>query len=273
MNSTPPPKAIEPHNAEIVRADEQLAHAHEQIARADEELARLSEQLAKMERDAASPPSAGPGPQSPSAGPDPQSPPRRPALRALVGLPLAACIVVAALVLQSSYGGGAKLVVARWAPQLVSTPSLPPENAPLPAQPAPSIVQVAAAEAAPPQATPLAQTAPQDAAPTATAALADHTQLLQMMARDLANVERNIEQLKANQQQIASENSKAIEELKATQEEIKRVLARVSEQNLPKTSPPPTQPTPTLRKPERTLQSPYARARPRIPREWIYDEW
>jgi hypothetical protein len=188
-------------------------------------------------------------------------------------LPLAACIVVAALVLQSSYGGGAKLVVARWAPQLVSTPSLPPENAPLPAQPAPSIVEVAAAEAAPPQATPLAQTAPQDAAPTATAALADHTQLLQTMARDLANVERNIEQLKANQQQIASDNSKAIEELKASQEEIKRVLARVSEQNLPKTSPPPKQPTPTLRKPERTLQSPYARARPRIPREWMYDEW
>src|SRR6266576_3668838 len=151
--------------------------------------------------------------------------------------------------------------------------SLSPENAPLPAQPAPSIVQVAAAEAAPPQATPLAQTAPQDAAPTATAALADHTQLLQTMARDLANVERNIEQLKANQQQIASDNSKAIEELKASQEEIKRVLARVSAQNLPKTSPPPMQPTPTLRKPERTLPSPHARARPRIPREWIYEEW
>jgi len=254
MNSTSTPKAIEPHNALIARADEQLAHAHEQVARAGEDLARLSEQLAKREREAARPPSAGPGPQSP---------PGRPALRTLVGLPLAACIVVAALVLQSSYGGGAKLVVARWAPQLVSTPSLPPENAPLPAQPAPSFVQVAAAEAAPPQATPLAQTAPP----------ADHTELLQTMARDLANVERNIEQLKANQQQIASDNSKAIAELKASQEEIKRVLARVSEQNLPKTSPSPTQPTPTLRKPERTLQSPYARARPRIPREWIYDEW
>ena len=38
------------------------------------------------------------------------SPPRRPALRALVGLPLKACIVVAALGLRSSYGGGAKLV-------------------------------------------------------------------------------------------------------------------------------------------------------------------
>ena len=265
MSSTSTPKATEPHNALVARADEQLAHVHEQIARADEELARLSERLAKMEREAARPPSAGPGPQSP---------PGRPALRALVGLPLAACVIVAALVLQSSYGGGAKLVVARWAPQFVSTPSLPPENAPLPAQPAPSIVQVAAAEAAPPQATPLAQTAPQDAAPAVTAALADHTQLLQTMARELANLERNIEQLKANQQQIASDNSKAIEELKASQEEIKRVLARVSEQNLPKASPPPTQPTPTLRKPERTRQSPYARARPRIPREWIYDdEW
>src|SRR6478752_6215012 len=169
-----------------------------------------------MERNAARPSSAEPGLQSP---------PRGPAIRALVGLSLAASIVVAALVLQSSYGGGAKLVVARWAPQLVSNPSLPPENPPLPAQPARSIVQVAAAEAAPPQATPLAQTAPQDASPTATAARPDHTQLLQTMARDLTNVERNIEQLKANQQQIARDSSKAIEELKASQEEIKRVLA------------------------------------------------
>jgi hypothetical protein len=280
MNSTSTPKPIEPHDALIARADEQLAHVHEQIARADEELARLSERLAKMDRDAARPPSAGPGPQSP---------PGRPALRALVGLALAACIVVAALVLQSSYGSRAKLVAARWAPQLVSTRLLPPQNPPLPAQPAPPIVQVAEAASpqatplaqaapqatplaqTPPQATPLAQTAPQDAAPTATAALAD-TQLLQAMARDLANVELNIEQLKANQQQIASDNSKAIEELKASQEEIKRALAKVSEQNPPKTSQAPTQPTPSVRKPERTHQAPYVRARPRIPRDWIYDD-
>src|ERR1700742_739552 len=170
MSSTSTPKAIEPRDALIARADEQLAQAHEQIARAGEELARLSEQLAKMEREAAPPPSAGPGPQSS---------PRRPALPTLVGLPLAACIVVAALVLQSSYGGGAKLVVARWAPQLVSTPLFPPENAPVPTQPAPSIVQLAAAEAASPQTTPLTQATPQDATPTAAAALADQTQLLQ----------------------------------------------------------------------------------------------
>ncbi|WLA82011.1 MULTISPECIES: hypothetical protein [Bradyrhizobium] len=117
----------------------------------------------------------------------------------------------------------------------------------------------------------MAQTAPpQDAAPTANPALSDQTQLLQTIARDLANVERNIEQLKANQQQMARENSKAIEELKASQEEMKRALAKVSE---PKASPPPTQPAPAVRKPERTSIPPYARARPRIPREWFYDEW
>jgi hypothetical protein len=269
MNATSTPKSTEPIDASVGRADKRLAHAHEQLTRAGEQLARLDEQVARMERESARPPSAGPGPQSPP----------RPAIRAvLVGLPLAACVVVAALVL---YGGGAKLVVVHWAPQSVSTPSLPPENPPLPARPAPSvaqqpppsIVQVAAAEAAPPQATPPAQTAPQDAAPTATAALPDQTQLLQTMARDLANMERKIEQLRANQQQIASDNSKAIAELRASQEEIKRVLARVSEQNPPKTSPPPTQPPPTLRRPERPLQLPQARARPRIPREWLYDDY
>src|SRR6266481_9949732 len=134
MNSTP--TAIEPRDALVARADKQFAHVHEQIARADEQLARVTEQLAKMDRDAPHPPSAGPGPSpepGPSAGPRPQSPPRRPARGALVGLPLAACIVVAGLVLYSSYGSGAKLLVARWAPQLALTPSLPPENPPLPA--------------------------------------------------------------------------------------------------------------------------------------------
>jgi len=259
MPSSPTSQSGEPHDAPIESADERLARAYQQIKHADEGLARVSEQVAKMERDDARPPSAGPGPQSP---------PKRLAFRPLIGLLLAASIVVATLFLQSSYGAGAKLVVARWVPQLVST--LPLENPPLPAQPAPSTVQVTAVEAAPPQATLLAQAAPQDPAPT-TAALPDQTQLLQTMTRDLANVQLTIEQLKANQQQIASDNLKAVEELKASQEEIKRVLARVSEQNPPKMSAPPTQPAPTLRKPERALQ-PHARARPRIP-EWMYDDW
>jgi hypothetical protein len=286
MNSTPDPKEIKPHDALTAGADEGLAHAHEQIKRADEQLTRLTEQLARMERDDAHPPSArlgshGPGPH----GPSPQPPPGgRPALLTLVGLSLAACItVVALLVLLLSYGDGPTLIVARWAPQPVSTPSLSPENLPSPAQPAPSTFPVAATESAPAQATPsqaanLAQAAPQDAAPTAPAALPDNVELLQTIVRDLANLERNIEQLKANQQQMAGDNSKAIGELKASQEEIKRVLAKVSEQNPPRTSqpssPPPTQPAPSLRKPERTFQSPQARTRPRYyPREWMYDDW
>src|SRR6476619_2265809 len=216
MNSIPTSNANDP-DAPVPRADERLAHAYGQITRAGEELARVSEQVAKMEHDAERQPSAGPpsaGP--PSAEPRPQPPPGRPALRALVGLVVAACIVVAALVLQSSYGAGAKLVVARWAPQLVSTS--PSENPPLPAQPPSSTVQAAAAEATPPQATPLPQTGPQDAAPTTTAALPDHTELLQTMARDLANLKRNIEELQATQQQMVRDNSKVIEELKASQE-------------------------------------------------------
>ena len=68
---------------------------------------------------------------------------------------------------------------------------------------------------------------PQDAAPTANTALPDQAELLQTIARDLANVERNIEQLKADQQQMARENSKAIGELKASQEEMKRTLVKV----------------------------------------------
>jgi len=276
MNSTPDPNEIDPHDALIARTDGRLAHVHEQLARADEQLARVTEQLTKMERDSERSFSAGPHRQSSL-----RASLRRPGL-ALVGLPLAAFVVAATLVF--SFGGGAKLIAARWAPQPVSTPSSPPDPS-FPAQPALSTVEVAATEATRPQATPLAQIAQQGAAPAATAADPDHTQSQQTMTPDLANVERDIEklkanqqqmasdttkaieQLKANQQQMASDTSKAIEQLKASQEEMKHALARVSEQNLPKTSPPPTQPTRILRKPERTLPLRHARARHRIPRE------
>jgi hypothetical protein len=242
MNSTSTPNAIECHSALVARADERPAHVYEEVARADEQLARLTKGLAKMARDSA---------RHASAGPSSQSPLKKPRLGALVGLPLAACIVVAALVLQSSYGGEAKVVVTGSVPQLIS---LLPENPPFPPQPASPTVQEAAAETTRPQATPLAQTAPQDAAPTAIETPPDQTQLLLTIARGLAKVERDIE------------------DLKASQEEMKRALTRVSEQNLPKMSSPPTQPAPTLRKPERTL--PHARARPQIPGgEWYYSDW
>ncbi|MCP4617591.1 MAG: hypothetical protein GY844_14290 [Bradyrhizobium sp.] len=272
MNSPPAPQAPEPQDASTAREDEQLAHAYKQIVHADEQLARLSEQVARMERDAAPASSAGPGPQSPSESP---------ASRTLFGLPLAACAAVVALVLLSSYGG-AKLVAARWPSQPASAQSLPRENPQVPAALASSAVQLAAAEpasaqahATPAQAAAVAQ--PQDAAPAAAAASPDYTQLLQTMARDLANVQRSIEQLNATQQQIArvaSDNSKDIAELKASQEEMKRTLAKLSEQNLARASPPPAQPALTLRKPERTALPQRPRPRPWIPRQdWIYDDW
>jgi hypothetical protein len=84
------------------------------------------------------------------------------------------------------------------------------------------------------------------------------------MARDLANVEQGIEQLKASQGQMASDNAKAVEQLKAGQEQMTRLVAKASEQSLrPKTSAPPPRPivTPT-RKPVPTHASPQATARP-----------
>src|SRR5205085_5310291 len=191
MNSTPNPQAIAPADALIARADERLAHAYEQIAHADEQLARVNEQLLKLDQDAARSPVAVLG-RLPSRG--------RPMLRGLIGLLLAACIFVAAFVSQSSYGDAAKPTIARWAPQLILTSSLPLEKPGLPAQPSPSTVQVAVAEPVPPQPTSSARAAPQDVAPTAAPVAPELAQLLQTMARDLANVEQGIEQLKANQE-------------------------------------------------------------------------
>src|SRR4029077_17974341 len=242
MNSTPNTR-----DDLISRADEQIARAYEQIARADEEIARVSEQFSKIERGAAHDPPVGSAAQAPHG---------RLTRRGLVGLLSAICIVglVVVFVLQSSHGG-VMLTGAQWAPQLISTPSLPSKKPPFPAQPYPSPVQVTAAEAAPSQAAPLSHTGPQDAAADASAA-SELTQLLQKMTGEIANLEQAMEQLKAKQDRIASDNAKAIEQLKTKQEDMARLLAKASEQSaLPKTPPPSAGPT----------QSPQARMQPQRP--------
>lgn len=322
MNSTPTPEegdAQKAADAQVGRTDERLAHAYEEIKRADEQLTQMSERLAKIEGDTPRPAAATPAPPSqpapspaaetqpaqvsaaqvsPAQMPPPQASPAKRASRSPVALLMAAGFVVAALVL-SAYGGG---IVTRWAPQLGSKPSSPPEGPTLAAKSAPALVQVASAETAPLPVTPQAastqptpsqatslaqaQTAPQEAAPPAATAPAptppvaaappDQAQLLQKIARDLATLERNIEQLRATQQQMAADNSKAIGELKASQEEMKRTLAKAPEQPLPpKASPPAKPPVSVVRRPERTYLPPQTRARPRYyPREeWIYDDW
>ena len=263
MDSTPNAKTTEPDDDLIARADERLAHAYEEIARADEQIARVNEQVSKLEHDSARNPSAALG-RLPSRG--------RPTLRGLVGLLLAACIFITAFVSQSSHG--AKLIFARWAPQLILTSSLPMEKPGFSGQPSPSAVQLAAAGPVAAQPTPLAQTAPQDVAPTAAPVSPEVAQLLQTMARDLANVEQAIEQLRANQEQMATDNAKAVAQLKASQEQMTRLIAKASEQNLrPKTSAPPPRPiaSPT-RKPVPKLPSPQARAQPQVPMPLQPDE-
>ncbi len=119
MNSTPSPKAIEPDDVLVARADQRLAHAYAQIARADEQIARVNEQISKLDQGAAPDPSAVLS--------------RRPArrgslLRGLIGLLLAAGIFLAAFFSQSPYGDAARLMIAGWTPQRLLTSPLPPER-------------------------------------------------------------------------------------------------------------------------------------------------
>jgi uncharacterized protein YoxC len=245
----------------ISRVDAQLSHVHEQIKSADEQLASMGAQRSRQERETA------------------RSHPRRsrgmPWLRGIAGFLVAAYVIATAFVSQSSYGDA----IARWAPQFVSVLTFPLEMLSLLTQPSPSSVQLAAAEPTSP-----VQIAPQDIAPTAVPASSEPAKSLQTLARDLANVEREIEQLKASQQQLASDNAKAIEQikasqeqaardiarnvelLKASQEQVAQLIARASEQNIrPKTSAPQPQNTIGTRKPIPTPATSLSSAHPPAP--------
>ena len=214
MNST----TIGPDDVLVARADERLVHAYDQIARADEQLARLNEQLSKLEHDAAPDPSAVVGHRPPRS---------RSALRGVIGLLLAVFIFVGAFVSLSSYGDEAKSTVAQWAPQLIQLHRCRSKKRGFPRNRA-HRVQLAAATPGLPQPIASAQTAPQEAAPAAAPIVPELAQLLQTMARDLANLEQGIVQIKANQEQTARDNAKATEEIKASQEQMTRQIAKLS---------------------------------------------
>ena len=219
MDSTVMPKTTEADHVLASRADERLAHAYEQIASADEQLARLTEKLTRMEQEAPRQPPVTPA-RKPSRG--------RPALRGFIGLLAAACIAGVAFISQSSYGEAAKPVIARWAAPYVDWwPQAKPELA---GQPALSGVRLAAADATAAQATLPAQAGPQEAASPPALTPSELTQLLQTMARDLATLQQGIDQLKASQEQLASDNAKAVEEFRAGQEQMTRLVARISEE-------------------------------------------
>jgi uncharacterized coiled-coil protein SlyX len=299
MNSTPSTKDIL-----IAHTDEQLARAREGIASVREGIARVTEKLSKLEQDDVRNPSAKPGDEAPipAARPDPQPPQGKSAVRGSigllpVGLLLAACLVVAALVSQLSRDA-VKLIADRWTPQHASTSTSQPANAPSSAQPGPSF-KLSAAEAAPAQAAPLARTTPQDAAPaqaappTRTAAQdaapAQAAPPARTAAQDAAPAQaappartapQNAapaaagvsELLKVKQGQIATDNAKAMEQLRAKLDDMTRQLAKVSEQSaLARAPPPSTGPAQSL---QARMRPPPPLPRRHYPPRWYYeDEW
>ena len=256
MHSTLNPEQPDLHEVLIARAGVELANAREQITRVDEQIARAHKQLFNLDHDATRRPS------------DPQNPLKtfrsvpsdRPWLRGLIAMVLAALICVSAVAWQF-YGNAARPIVAQLMRQFALT-SLPSLEKPKPTLSSQSIVQVAAAEPSIPQPTPSSQVMPQDVTPTTVPMPPEMEQLLQTMARDLANIEQRIEQLKAGQEQMASDNAKALEQLKANQEQMARLVAKASEQNLrPKPSAPLPRPVTPPRKPVSTLKRPKATAK------------
>jgi len=253
MDTTANPKQTDSRHVMVARADEELAHAYEQITRAHEEIGRTEEQLSELQHDVARQPSDHPQSRMNTFRPAvPSNPPSlgRRAVRAFISLALLGCIGVAAMAWQSpSSGDAAKQMIARWAPQLVPTLLLTLESPGLPAQRAPLAVRASAASAAPPQPAPLAQIAPQGVVPPAAALSPESAQLLQSMARDLATVGQEIEQLKASQEQMS------------------RDIAKASKQNLrPKISaPPPRSAAAPARKPMPPFPPRQAAAAPTLP--------
>jgi cell division protein FtsB len=217
---------------------------------ADEQLVRMEDQLAGHDREAT-----------------PRSHPRRSRnrswLRGIVGLLLAACIVAAAFLSQSSYGG----VVERRMPQLVSAFTL-----------AKRIGQLGAAE-------PQVKIKPDDTTPTAVQMFPEPVKSLETMARDVADLERKvellnamvsdnanaIERIQADQQQMVRDIARNAELLKASQEQVTKLVATTSQQNLrPATSAP--QPAFGARKPAPAPASSHAAVRPQAPTQLRSEE-
>jgi len=185
-----------------------IAQAYRQIG-ADQQLVPVDETACKLETEKKA--TRHPSDEQPRfAGPG--SSRGRLVLRSLMGLLAVACIGVAAFAWPSPDGQAA--------PEPISTSSVSIEKKELAAQPAPSDAGVAAeTDAGLPQQSSQAQTTLQRAAPeapTAAAVAPDLAQSIQMITRELANVEQEIDQLKTGQAQMVRDNAELV--LKATQE-------------------------------------------------------
>jgi len=142
-----------------------------------------------------------------------------PALRVFIGLVLTVGFVIAFA--WYSYGSEA----ARWTPQ-VSLASLLSVMKP---QDQAQSSRAATANEAASKAVTVAQNVPQEAPAKGASPATDMAEWLQAAARDDANVEQAIQQLKASQEQIVRDNAELAERLRATEEQLARANAAVAE--------------------------------------------
>jgi hypothetical protein len=213
MQTTPNPTPDDPHDTLGITPDVVL------VARAEEELSRLARHTLKRPSDLQ--PDIGPAPSVapsvpqidttfraaavdnvPVAGDRPLI--GRWAIRGLIGCLLALCVGVVASA-WPTYGDAARQMLARWVPQPAAVSLRSSDDAPA--------VETSAATVATPRPMPLDYIAPEAVTPSADAA-----PLLQSLARDLAAMRQQVEQLKAS-----------VEQLKASQEQMSRDVAKVTD--------------------------------------------
>lgn len=156
------------------------------------------------------------------------------AKRTLVGFLFAIGSAVAAAAWQH-YGDRAIQMIASWTPRFALTSSAPADPAD---SASPPVLQAAAAtDASSPAAAPVQA---EGAAPSAPSS--DQTQLMQSMARDIAAMGGQIEQLKAGIAELRAGQGQMSRDM-AKGFEAKASEAKASEQNLrPRPSPPPPRP-------------------------------
>jgi hypothetical protein len=224
MHSTLPSKPAD-DPCDVVMVDPDAVR----VAPSDEELSNLLHQAARYRSDNKTNPGSDftAGPTAPpldttfrptSVNDVARKPIARRVARAFITLMLAVCMGLAA-VGWKSYGDMAKKKIAKLATQLVLATSRPSEESQPAAQTAPPAIQTTEANTASSQPPPVVRTAP-EAVTTADDPSAHSAQLLQSMARDLASLGQQVEQLKAG-----------MDELKASQQQTPRHTAKGSEQD------------------------------------------
>jgi hypothetical protein len=209
MSTTGAPQ--QSHSPDVALAA--IAQAQRQIGHADEQRVQVDETAFKLEKEKKGTPH--PSTEQPrSAEPSRGSLLGRLVSWSLMGPLAVACIGVAAFAWLSPHGQAAR--------EPISTSSVSIEKKELPAQPTRSNPDVAAkTDAGLPQRLSQAQTMLQreaPVAPTPAPMAPDLAQSIQMITRELANVEQGIDQLKTGQAQMVRDNAELAQHLKATQE-------------------------------------------------------